>query len=321
MGLHNQIVIGILKSAIANSRAKDQCSNAKKEDAKQDSPISDYQFDRSNSLANLYTYIISFCIKNIEYHQEHEDLHTLQNRVMNWLKTHPYESKLSNFPEYPRVCTSFLNARYSINPNSFSCSEFISLPPHISIQSFKDPLQTIPSNELSKAYVEESLQIYSSILSRETPLIPSNVMFVLPFLLYITYHCHSSSEFLQSSSIPCFSLRFFLLVGTINALSLVNFSTITSRVELIFKWNHKCYKKGVTKCIALATNIFLMRILLLIWKFLFVNDHENRVVVDSALLKRILHLFPAFLGPIQQECMDKLAAFPPLMDPKIIKEK
>lgn len=101
-----------------------------------------------------------------------------------------------------------------------------------------------------------------------------------------------------------------------NALSLINFSNVSSHVELIYKRNHVCYKKAVTDCIAIATDIFLMRILLLIWKFLCVSGQGNRVVVDAALLKKILYLFPAFLGPIQQECMDMFTAFPS-HDPKL----
>lgn len=112
------------------------------------------------------------------------------------------------------------------------------------------------------------------------------------------------------------SRQFVMVVGSINALSLVNFANLSSHVALIYKRNHTCYKKAVTECIALATDIFVMRIMLLIWKFLYVNGQGNRVVVDSALLKKILYLFPVFLGPIQQECMELFTAFPSL-DPKM----
>lgn len=210
MGLHNQIVTGILKSAIANSSAEQRISTEKTEDTKQSSTVTEHQFDDSDYTANLYTYIISYCAKSIEFHQEREDLHNLFYRMTNWAKAHPFESKPCPVPAYPRSCGSFLNTHYAINPNSLSCSELISLPPHLAVPSFRNPMQMIPSNELSKVYAEESLQYYSSIVNREAPPIPSNLVHLLPFLLYITYHCHSSDDLLQHSSIPCICLMFSL---------------------------------------------------------------------------------------------------------------
>lgn len=210
MGLHNQIVIGILKSAITNSRVEQRDSKAKAEDTKQCSTVTEYQFNDSDYTTNLYTYIISFCAKNIEFHQEREDLQNLFYRMTNWAKAHPFESKPCLVPTYPRSCGSFLNTHYAINPNSLSCSELISLPPHLALPSFQNPIQMIPSNELSKVYVEESLQYYSSMVNREVPPVPSNLAHLLPFLLYITYHCHSSDGLLKRSSIPCICLVVFL---------------------------------------------------------------------------------------------------------------
>ena len=210
MGLHNQIVIGILKSAITNSRVEQRDSKAKAEDTKQCSTVTEYQFNDSDYTTNLYTYIISFCAKNIEFHQEREDLQNLFYRMTNWAKAHPFESKPCPVPTYPRSCGSFLNTHYAINPNSLSCSELISLPPHLALPSFQNPIQMIPSNELSKVYVEESLQYYSSMVNREAPPVPSNLVHLLPFLLYITYHCHSSDDLLKHSSIPCICLVAFL---------------------------------------------------------------------------------------------------------------
>lgn len=206
MDLHNQIVLGILKSAITNSRGEQRNTTTKIEDTKQVSTVTEYQFDDSDYTSNLYTYIISFCTKNIEFHQEREDLHNLFYRMTNWAKAHPFESKPYQVPTYCRSCGSFLNTHYAMNPNSLSCSELLSLPPHLVMPSFRNSMQLIPSNELSKVYVEESLQCYSSIVPREAPLIPSNLVHILPFLLYITYHCHASDDLLQHSSIPCMRL-------------------------------------------------------------------------------------------------------------------
>ena len=319
MDLHNQIVLGILKSAYANSKARQQKAAVKTDDIKQDSPIIEYHFDHSDYTTNLYTYIISFCSKNIDFHQEREDLHSLFYRVTNWLKAHPFELKASQLPAYYKSGNSILNARYAINPNSLSCTELICLPPHLSIPSFKNASQMVSSNEISQTYVEESLQCSSSVLNKDTVLLPSNIAYVLPFLLYITYHCHSSIDLLQRPSIPCCLISMlFYVVGPISALSIINFSSLSSKVELIFQRRGVHYEKGVTGCIAFATDIFVMRILLLIWRFLFLNEQSDKVVVDAVLLRRILFSFPSFLGPIQEDCMELFIAFPS-PDPKLIK--
>ena len=64
--------------------------------------------------------------------------------------------------------------------------------------------------------------------------------------------------------------------------------------------------EGVEKGVVLATDIFVLRILILLFKVLSYKESDERIVVDSSLLKRILSAYPSFLGPLQVESLDKL---------------
>ena len=64
--------------------------------------------------------------------------------------------------------------------------------------------------------------------------------------------------------------------------------------------------EGVEKGVVLATDTFVLRILILLFKVLSYKESDERIVVDSSLLKRILSAYPSFLGPLQVESLDKL---------------
>ena len=64
--------------------------------------------------------------------------------------------------------------------------------------------------------------------------------------------------------------------------------------------------EGVEKGVVLATDIFVLRILILLFKVLSYKESDEWIVVDSSLLKRILSAYPSFLGPLQVESLDKL---------------
>ena len=64
--------------------------------------------------------------------------------------------------------------------------------------------------------------------------------------------------------------------------------------------------EGVEKGVVLATDIFVLFLLILLFKVLSYKESDERIVVDSSLLKRILSAYPSFLGPLQVESLDKL---------------
>ena len=70
--------------------------------------------------------------------------------------------------------------------------------------------------------------------------------------------------------------------------------------------NQLAVDERVEKGVVLATDIFILRILILLFKVLSCKESDERIIVDSSLLKRILSTYPSFLGPLQVESLDKL---------------